>query len=544
MKSQAWWLAYWPVLLSPILMIPRLMEPQFGLLDDGLTLQITRAILTNGSLEVPFDLEAGRFRPIYWVYQTVLSLLADQIPLRFYIGNTLLLASAIVLIILLVQKIGGSHRQAWLTGLVFLLSGPVIENYYTLSKAEPLQAIFLLVSLILALEVVKLTSKWMKALIFVIAALSVLLACAIKETTLVLITISLAWLVIRLLQQKNIRQSILNSFETTYFLASLAGCFAFYVWRFGYLAAYVTGGSYTQKFQVGLLPILSTAFRWSDWLIRDYAFILPLFIFLWLFTRSKVMLAMEKTLVFSLIWMFGWLGIFLPWLYTAEYYLLPFSLGAAVFCGVILDLVWTSLSGEIRTLRKAAAVCIVASAILFSVTLAINYTNARIQLTSDKKNANMVHFLATELPFGSTVLVNYKLDHEYIQGIGLHLAEIYRRDDLKVLPFLPQEIDRRLGLDHELYLAETEVYNNIKLSTRLGIYESEAVSRNQEAEGLLSSRSALVYQELSQLRSLYIDLPRLFCLVANISRFCPIDSPTVDHRLFTYGWKVMKILGQ
>ena len=38
----------------------------------------------------------------------------------------------------------------------------------------------------------------------------------------------------------------------------------------------------------------------------------------------------------SVVWMLGWMAVYLPWSWTLEYFLLPFTLGAAVFAGVAL----------------------------------------------------------------------------------------------------------------------------------------------------------------------------------------------------------------
>ena len=59
------WVA--PVVLADLVMIPRLASPQFGLLDDGLTLQTGRQVVGHWSRALHLVPETGRFVPAYWL---------------------------------------------------------------------------------------------------------------------------------------------------------------------------------------------------------------------------------------------------------------------------------------------------------------------------------------------------------------------------------------------------------------------------------------------------------------------------------------------
>ncbi|KPL82006.1 hypothetical protein SE15_12790 [Thermanaerothrix daxensis] len=80
----------WPMLvllgLSLLILLPRLLSPSFGLLDDGRTLTVAHQI-TQGQWRVDFDLDAGRFRPVYWTYYALLYRLADAHPLGWFVGK-------------------------------------------------------------------------------------------------------------------------------------------------------------------------------------------------------------------------------------------------------------------------------------------------------------------------------------------------------------------------------------------------------------------------------------------------------------------------
>ena len=129
-KYQAIALFILPLALGVLVMLPRLISPQFGLLDDGAMLAEVRKIL-SGDLAMSHDLQAGRFRPLYWGYFTLIYLLAGPAPFWFFIGQTCILLTLIITIQALMKRWGASPWQRFSTSLIFLLAVPIIENFYT-----------------------------------------------------------------------------------------------------------------------------------------------------------------------------------------------------------------------------------------------------------------------------------------------------------------------------------------------------------------------------------------------------------------------------
>src|SRR4029453_286522 len=84
------WLA--PIALAGLVMLPRLASPQFGLLDDGLTLQTGHEVLGRWSSTLSLIPETGRFFPAYWfVYSAIVGIVGVR-SLAFFAVNALLLA--------------------------------------------------------------------------------------------------------------------------------------------------------------------------------------------------------------------------------------------------------------------------------------------------------------------------------------------------------------------------------------------------------------------------------------------------------------------
>src|SRR5213594_18264 len=140
------WLA--PVAMAGLVMLPRLASPQFGLLDDGLTLQTGREVIGRWSSVLHLIPETGRFFPAYWLVYSVIFGIVGVRPLAFFTVNVLLFAGVLAMLARLVRSSGGTRLQASVAALLFALSGPAVESFYTLSKAEPLQMTWIGLSLL------------------------------------------------------------------------------------------------------------------------------------------------------------------------------------------------------------------------------------------------------------------------------------------------------------------------------------------------------------------------------------------------------------
>src|SRR5262245_48800518 len=188
------WLA--PGLLAVVVMLPRLTSPQFGLLDDGLTLQTGHQAAGRWWSVMGLIPETGRFFPAYWlVYSAVVGVVGAR-PLAFFIFNVLVLSVLLWLLTRLVELSGGTPWQALIAVVVLATCGPTIEAFYTLSKAEPLQMMWIGVSLLIAAASAAERRGWRRAGLIALAGAALMLGYTTKETSVVLIPISLAWVVI------------------------------------------------------------------------------------------------------------------------------------------------------------------------------------------------------------------------------------------------------------------------------------------------------------------------------------------------------------
>jgi len=388
-----------PALLALLVMLPRILDAHFGLLDDGYNL--SKAIENvGGDWNLVPQAESGRFRPFYWLFYYLQFAAFGLRPAGFFLVNTLVLIATTLGLVLLVRRAGGSPLHAFLSGLIFPLSVPVIENYYTtFSKGEPLQVFFIIASLLVLVSQPGSGNPrfpWIKVSL---ASALILLAAFNKETTLVLIPVSLAWRVLDWLFNRADRKIFKATLTTQYFLATVLAGGLFFLFRALFAQTQISGGNYTAFYDFNLPFLIPAVIRWTGWLIHGFAYLAPLvlLIFARALPRSWASL---RIYAYILIWMAAWVVMFLPWRFAQQYYLLPFSAGSAVLAGALVSEA-VSIYRQKTTWAAASIGCLAIAGVLFSVTLLTNLTNARMQLAVDRANWEMVLAVRDKLPSGS-----------------------------------------------------------------------------------------------------------------------------------------------
>ena len=518
-----------PLALAVIVMLPRLASAQFGLLDDGLTLATGREVHGRWWMVLGLIPETGRFFPAYWLaYSGIWSVVGTR-PLAFFTVNVLVLAFLLAMLRRLVRLGGGDRAAVVLACVVFAVCGPAIETFYTLSKAEPLQLAWIVLSL-LATAASAADARWSAARIgwVALATIALVLAFATKETAVVLIPIALGWLALewRSSDVPNGRRR----FAATYLLLAVVAASAFAALRWKYAALPLAEGSYTRAYSVQLVTVGPALFRILAWLVRDFAFLLP-FVVVGLLRPST-----RRATLYALVWMTGWLLIYLPWPATFEYYLLPFALGAALLAGIVGGQAWTARGSRCRRLAWST---LVVSALLWSVATVNVATDARVQLTVDRANADVVRFLGT-LPRDSRVALNMTPPNEYYFELPMHLAEIEHRPDVV---FVAR--DALASAPAHAFVLTPELTNQPGPTVRIALYEA-GVRRDQESlRTLLSSGAEPVYRTVREVGITELGIQRLLCRVVVRPvldpTYCPGDRGLLYRRTFSVGWQVHRV---
>lgn len=538
-RSLAWSLG--PVALAALVMLPRLASPQFGLLDDGLTLQTGREV--NGRWSSVLDLipETGRFFPAYWlVYSAIFDAVGVR-PLAFFTVNVLLFAALLAILARLVRLSGGTRLQAAVAALVFALSGPAIETFYTLSKAESLQMTWIGLSLLATAASATGARSVRRVTLVTLAVAASFFAHATKETSVVLIPISLGWLIIEWWSTP--KSGSCARFAGTYVVINLSAAAAFAALRWQYAALGLDEGTYTRAYALHAVTVGPALFRIAAWLARDFAFLAPL-LAVAVLSGVRGGATRRRPIAYACIWMAGWLAVYLPWPATFEYYLLPFAFGAAVLAGTVVGDAWAWRGPEPSVARRRLAYgVLVATGTLWVVAVVNAATDARVQLAVDRANADLVDFLGG-LPRRSRVVVNMSPVNEYHFELPMHLSEIKKRPDVVVESLARSVPDG--GAAADVFVVTPEMVNQPGPTVRIALHEPGVRRDNATLGTILTGRAELVYRTAQHTRLVELGIQRLLCPLAvrpiTDATYCPSDRGVLDRRTFSYGWQVHRLV--
>jgi hypothetical protein len=535
-----WLSRYWiyaPLLICILIMLPRLLSPQFGLLDDPRSLTISQGIV-HGHWDLSWDLNAGRVRPVYWAAFAFWYLLAGGHAFWYFFGNLLVFSITTFLLITLVKTMGGSYLQAFLTGLVFTLSTPIIENVYTLSKSENLQVLLLLCTIWLVFAALRFSRGLKYWLLLVVATLVVIATCFTKENTLIMLPISLVWWGLAFVGRwRRLPSAALVERVTRHLILTfLVGCGLFYAGRTLVLSR-LLGVGYSSHFSFDLRQLLSGVVRWGGWMLRDYFWLLLLALVVLVICLVRRRWPRSGLWWLALIWMVFWLGLYIPWIFAIGYYLLPFAAGAAVFSGVMLVELVDLLHQPAPLWRGLGVAGLGLTSLLLLVTQANSYTDASIQLAQDISNARAMDYVAGNAPFGSQVVVNIQLANEYIEEMQLLLANYYGRPDLTLVNYQGQDLSQLASQSPPTYFMVAELANQPKLTVRMGLDEPSLQVWNASISPVLDTWHQ-DFQVSADPRILSVDFPRLLCSVIYRENYCSAGWSLVNYRQFHYQWSV------
>ncbi|MGO9526797.1 MAG: hypothetical protein ACLP0A_04415 [Verrucomicrobiia bacterium] len=528
-----------PVLLALLIMLPRLFQPHFGLLDDGVTI---RASQNGGNWTMPFHMSGGtgRFCPVYWAYYCAIYEVAGASPLAFFAAHCILLAATIAGLIYFARVAGATRLQAGAAGFLFALSGPVIENFYTLSKAEPIQVFLLVCSLILAEHCDREARLKRQVILALGIAGLLLLANATKETSLTMIPISATLLAVALVRKRGRAEAVPLRPAVLLVLANICAGAAFLFLRKHFATSPISSGSYTKAYSFA--NVGEAVGRLTGWVIRDFPQLLPFGVVAALLLMRRKS-SQGRLLLLSAIWMLFWIGVFAPWHSSLEYYLLPFAVGAALFMGLAFgECVVAFRQPGRQTVKAIVAICLAVAVWLTQFTVVNNIANARIQLTVDRVNSKLVNFLS-RLPADSRVLINLPEPNEYVYELGVHLRDLKRRPDLHVDYFRFQAATA-VEPTTVYYVASPLMMNQLLPSVRIAVDEPTANVMARCLDAFLGETDVPVYQADGSFPMLDIGLHRLLCGLGVNGLYCQIARPFVESHTFSYGWRVSRIQRQ
>ena len=182
------------------------------------------------------------------------------------------------------------------------------------------------------------------------------------------------------------------------------------------------------------------------------------------------------------------------------------------------------------------------AALLWSVTIVNAVADARVQLAVDRANADLVDVLA-DLPSPSRVVVNTTRVNEYVFEMPLHLSEIKRRPDVFVEHIAQSGARRgraRRRVRGDARNGQPAGADRPDRPRRAG---RQARQRDAERGPGWTRRAGISGGQRRRL--LELGVHRLLCRVSAHARldatYCPTDRGVIYWRTFSYGWQLHRL---
>lgn len=523
-------------LIAFLYMLPRILSAQFGLLDDGVTLIVGQKFISDPLTPFKFMQFSGRFFPIFWVYQSLIFQFARFAPYRWFIANAVLLSALSVSLYQVAFILLRKKWAAWLAGVLFIFSGPVVESFYTITKSEPIMLFFIVLAVIVFLSLARQTSSLKKILIMTTVVLLFFFAFASKETGIVMVGICTGWLGLTFIFRRQRASKDDKRFVFWLLIASIIALVIYFALRQAFQTKSLSEGGYTSSYLLDYSIIRDQLLRWLGRFLRDYFFILPLGMVLCVpKIRQKVNL---RIVAYVVVWLGGWFIILLPWRVLESYYTLPFAFGLALLSGLIAGPLFQSLPTITNGFQKILIwICMGATLVSLAILQINNSSNARLQLSFDKVNSRLVEELS-QLPENATILFNVPGPLEYVIETRMHLQVRYNRADIKVdyLSYQPQF----LAENQTTYIVSPVFTNQILPSVRNSIYSAGAIAWENCFEAFLAGQpdAELVGWPNDEVLVFDIGVNRILPYLGIEDPLSYGSRPWIDSRRTAYGWKI------
>jgi hypothetical protein len=540
------------VIIATVVMAPRINASNFGLLDDGVIIFVAQNILQEfkaGNLGVIFRLEndSGRFKPLTFLYYAIPYAIAGPSPFAFFVTQWLSLIVTGIILCRAIEVVTGDHVAGVLSGSLYILSPPVFESYYTLSKSEPPMVLWLILSLFLLFKSANVytLNRRHSHYLFMISIFFLFIAYFTKETAHAMLLASALWAINARWNNRISPSNHMFGFRYRYFVANIIIVGIYWLMRSFSSAVELSSGTDSENYKAAAETLYSSLVAHMGWYVRDFPYIFLILLFLagMRLTVYKPSPAVRGNIIcFFIIWITCWTMIMLPWRSTLEYYLLPAALGTSIIAGVGISEVFRFLHSSSRIIKLSTQTVILVSITLCSICIANGFTNGRIQITVDSVNADIVDYLAQNLPSQGTLLVNLPEPNEYVFEMGMHLGFLNGRPDVQVHYFNSLNELPRAGT-----LVVTPIMKNQpKLAVRIAAYEAGTRVWKSDLESKIGHKAELIYQRVDKIRLFQVAMEKTICpllLRANVQDriYCGIKGPTIDTRIFEYGWEVYRI---
>lgn len=416
---------------------------KFSLLDDGLTILNSRLISTSitnldvqSLLAVLLEPLNGRVRPVYWLAQSLMTIISLQNSNIFHLWRLSLLVATMLVAYKIMSKLRIHYSVIFLSILIYIFNIQNLENYYRLGPVEP----FIVLILVLIFNLLFFSKNNNKYLYINMVTLN-FLGTFIKENFFV---VGMSLLPILVLPQ--VRKN--NIFLKKLLFLSISSV-VFGVCVFAIKNSYpplLT--DYSSNYVINIPNIINNGWKYVKMISHyqspffELSLIYLIFIVVQIFKNGLKKLSIEYLFTLCL-WLvvLSQLFVLSPWKFMLNRYISFVNINLILIYSITLSAIFNKLFFLLRKINNKYMIVIVTSffAIMYSQTFIRNYFDiANYQLyakTDSDVSFNSIMSIANFIPNNSTLFVNYKKGDsniELFEEMGWHLEEFYGRYDIKI----------------------------------------------------------------------------------------------------------------
>jgi len=414
------------ILLSLYIFIPTF-DIKFSWIDDGWNIMLAKDLLVDISqFDLPaivgriFESNIGRFRPVYWIWQTSVFILGGSNSSIHYFLHYILIISILFLTYKIIYYFSKSHLSSFIGSSLLLVFPLNAENWVRLGPQEPLMILFILLSLYVYFlrKNIKLSIVYM------------ILAFLTKETAIAVVPGIIIYSILMKIAKK--RDKLILRYICWLIVISLVSLIISLLNRKGYSSSYVFDIKTTAyNFELYLM-FIKNAFSASIFFIMTLVIrnIRPIINF-----KFKKISEYELVKIMFLSLFFLFILIQAPWAWVLSRYLLP----AIVMGSIYIGLEFNSIAGYIdnhKYLKKAFYSFFCVYFIFFSISSIIKIKE---QIVRQKHSTNNVYMMLKRLsevtPSGNKVYFNFMNNdatYEPLFESDLHFKLFFNRSDISI----------------------------------------------------------------------------------------------------------------
>jgi hypothetical protein len=415
------------ILITSIVFIPAL-KMKFWWVDDGWTIMTAQKIVDSivhfnfGGLGIIFNEPGGRFRVIYWLFQTFTYLISGTNPTIYFIIHYLVILLSVYFIFRIVLYISKSNISAFVSSILYVLSPINTENIYRLGPQEPILCLFIIISIYFLIR----NKTFLSILFFLFATLS-------KENGFILwIPVFCFYVGKRILTKK--RDQILEKYCIWGLIFSVPFIINIFLRHTGYSGFYTFDinqiisnfNSYIYLVNVAFAPLLIIFI--VSYLVRTIiCFINNRF--------KKYRLGILFQAMFIILFLL-FIVVQTPWEFVLNRYAMPATIGLAIFMGLEIAGIKDMLKiFKIRWLFLLS----IAFGIYFFTYIWMNmmhvYLSGQLQVHQTRYIQSLYQDLATNIQPNGIVLLNFlqgDSTSELVAQTKMQLDLFYNRPDIQV----------------------------------------------------------------------------------------------------------------